>query len=478
MEPKLLWKHFDELRKIPRCSKHEEAAADYVVTVARRLGLEYIRDSVGNVVVKMPATPGMEISPTVVLQAHLDMVCEKNEEVLHDFSKDPIEVVREGDYLQARGTTLGADNGIGVSAELAILEEKSAVHGPLELLFTVDEEEGMSGAYGLRGDALTGRYLINLDTEDGSTLYIGCAGGAKTRIHLPVRRERSTGVALLVSLKGLSGGHSGVDIHLERGNSNKLLARILSEAYGCVPFNLADISGGNKHNAIPRESVALVVIQKEDVGRLRLRIAEVEEALLNEYRSVDPGLLVNISPVALPERMISLEDSRKVLNLILALPTGVMRWSPELAGTVETSVNLPVVQTKENEIFLIMASRSFSETQLKAQTERIRAIADLAGAEVRVGSSYPGWQPRMDSKILKVCELSYQELFGREPQIKAIHAGLETGIIGKKYPEMEMISLGPQIEHAHSPDERVKISTVKVFYDLILKVLVRIPGAV
>jgi len=477
IEPGLLWKHFDELRKIPRCSKHEEKAARYVVGVARRLGLEYEVDAVGNVVVRKPATAGYEGAPTVVLQSHLDMVCEKNKDVDHDFEKDPIEVVRDGDYLRARGTTLGADDGVGVSAALAVLEDLGAVHGLLELLFTVDEEEGMTGAYGLGEGSVRGRQMINLDSEDPHSIYVGCAGGENMLIHLPASWESASGVALSASLGGLKGGHSGVDIHLERGNAVKLLGRVLWEANEEVPLRLAAIGGGSKHNAIPREAEAVVIVPEDDAEAIGSRIKKSVAVLRAEYRKIDPGLRVEVAVVsAPPERVITIEGSKRVLDLIRALPNGIGRWSPEMDDLVETSDNLSIMETGDD-IFFLVSVRSSSDSQLRSLADEVRAVARLAGAKVSAGNAYPGWHPDLESNMLRACRSAHEELFGRQPALKAIHAGLETGIIGKKFPEMEMVSIGPRVEHPHSPDERVKISSVVEFYELLLRSLAKMdPG--
>ncbi len=479
IKPPILWGHFNELRKIPRCSKHEELAAEYVVSVARRLWLDCRTDGAGNVLVRKEATPGGEGSPKVLLQSHLDMVCEKNKDVDHDFSKDPIEVAVENGWISARGTTLGADNGIGVAAALAVLEDPLAVHGPLELLFTVDEEEGMSGARGILAEEIGARMMINLDTDDPHAVYVGCAGGENSHLRLSLRWVRphfeGGAVAFEVVLKGLSGGHSGVDISLERGNAIKLLGVLLGEAIERVPFSLASIRGGEKHNAIPREAEAHVVLSRERAEEFRSLMEAGERDLQEEYGRVDPGLVVEVSPLLdLPERAASLEDSERAISLIRALPNGIIRWSPDLEGLVETSTNLSVVFTEEDDIFLQAASRSSSGVGLRTTTGWIRAVAALAGAKVERGDRYPGRRPKLDSKLLSACRKAHQEIFGREPEVKSIHAGLEMGIIGEKFPEMEMVSLGTLIEHPHSPDERVKISAVEEFYSLLLATLEKI----
>lgn len=471
IEPVLLWKHFDNLRKIPRCSKHEEKAAKYVIAVAERLNLESHRDAAGNVIIKKTATHGFENAPITVLQSHLDMVCEKNKGIEHDFLKDPIEIEIVDNYLRAKGTSLGADNGMGVCASLAVLEDENAVHGPLEMLFTVDEEEGMSGGYGLDADSIRGRQMINLDTEDAHTIYVGCAGGQNSHLHLPIKRRDQKGVAFSVILKGLKGGHSGADIHLSRGNAIKLLGRLLWECFEKTPFDLVALSGGQKHNAIPREAEATVILPEYMAKPFRTQIKESEKALKFEYKTIDPRLKIEIFSSSPPKKPMSLENSAKVLNLIRALPNGIMRWSPDVENLVETSLTISIIRTDEDEIFLLSALRSSSETQLKALADRIRAVADLASARVTLGNSYPGWQPNLDSNTLNASKKAHKEIFGYDPKIKAIHAGLETGIIGKKFPEMDMISIGPIVKNPHSPDERVNLPSVKDFYDHLLGTL-------
>ena len=483
IEPQILWGHFDELRKIPRCSKHEARAAEYVVSVARRLWLDCETDGAGNVLVRAAATPGREGSPKVLLQSHLDMVCEKNKDVDHDFSKDPIRVVVKDGFVSARGTTLGADNGIGVAAALTVLEDPEAIHGPLELLFTVDEEEGMSGARGLQDGEIEAKMMINLDTEDPHAVYVGCAGGESSHLRLPVRWVRparpdrgevAATEAFEVALKGLKGGHSGVDISLERANAIKLLGVILWVAGERVPFCLVSIRGGDKHNAIPREAEAHVVLPRDGAEEFRSLVEAAGRALQEEYRTVDPDLAVEVSPLSPPERVMTPEDSKRAVGLIMALPSGILRWSPEIPDLVETSTNLSFVFTEEDHIFLQLASRSSSGVGLKTTTGRIRAAAALAGAKVERGDSYPGRLPKLDSKLLAACKAAHRGLFGREPEVRSIHAGLEIGIIGEKFPDMDMVSLGTTIEHPHSPNERVKISAVEEFYRFVLAALEKV----
>ena len=479
IEPHLLWRHFDELRKVPRCSKREGLAAEYVLSVGRRMGLDCEMDGAGNVLLRKGATPGREGSPTVLLQAHLDMVCEKNRDSDHDFSRDPILVRVEDGFISAVGTTLGADNGIGVAAALAVLEDPGAVHGPLELLFTVDEEDGMSGAKGLKDGQIAAKMMINLDTDDPHAVYIGCAGGETSNLRLPVvwdRPDPAEASAFEVVVGGLSGGHSGVDIHLQRGNAIKLLGLLLWAAGERVPIGLASIRGGEKHNAIPREAEAVVVVPLDEAEAFRSLVEAGARDLREEYRAVDPGLAVEVSPMDLPARVASSEGSRRAIGLVAALPNGVLRWSPEIPDLVETSTNLSVAFTEEDEIFLQAASRSSSKVGLEATTASIRAAAALAGARIEVGDRYPGRLPVLDSKLLSACRAAHRDLFGRDPKVKSIHAGLEMGIIGEKFPDMDMVSLGTLIEHPHSPAERVKISAVAEFYSFLLAVLEKISG--
>ncbi len=469
LEPKLLWKHFEELRKIPRCSKHEEKAIQYVVSVAKRLGLEYRKDETGNLVVRKPAVPGHENAPIVVLQGHVDMVCEKNKNVDFDFSRDPLQLRIEDDYLYATGTTLGADNGIGVCAALAVLEADNLVHGPIEALFTIDEETGLTGAFALGTDMLEGRYMINLDTEEERALYVGCAGGGESDIHLPIDRAPSAGKALRIIFSGMKGGHSGVDIHLGRANAVKLLARMLWKAAREHDMRLVDLTGGDKHNAIPREAEA-VVVQDGDAEAVKKVITEAFEEVKAEYRSIEPDMALEIAEAELSTEALTGESTRRMLHLIVSLPHGIYRMSPDIPDLVETSTSMAKIRTGED-IYIQLASRSSSKSQLEALRDEIEAISVLAGGNAERGQAYPGWLPDLESEVLAVLKEAAIELWEKDPEIKAIHAGLETGIIGEKFPGMDMASMGPQIENPHSPDERVRIPSVKDFWDLLVLAL-------
>jgi len=469
LEPTALWKHFDQILTIPRGSKDEEAMRQYVVSVADRCGLEHSSDSVGNVVVRKPGTAGLTDAPATVLQSHLDMVNDKNSDVDHDFDKDPIIPQRDGEYIKATGTTLGSDNGIGVAAMLALMEDRELPHGPLEFLFTIDEETGMTGALGLTSEMLEGRYLLNLDSEEEGVLTIGCAGGGDTTIQLTLSRGEvpADHAALQVKLVGLKGGHSGVDIHLQRGNATKLLARALYAVQMEHPFHLAGIEGGNKHNAIPREAFATLAVPADRAEEFRTRLSEELAAVATEYQVSDPDIAFEIESADAPSDTCDAISTVRVLALITALPHGVLAMSNDIAGLVETSTNLAIVEQRDDRLKILMSSRSSVLSALAAARNRIQATSSLAGAQVEQHEGYPNWQPDLDSQLLVVLKRLHQKVLGSEAEVGAIHAGLECSIIGDRYPGMDMISFGPQIEFPHSPDERVKVDTVGRFYKLL-----------
>lgn len=467
LEPRTVWKYFNEIRKIPRCSKHEERAARFVYETARNMGYEVEMDQVKNVVVRVPASPGYEDHPPVCLQAHLDMVCEKNSEVEHDFTRDPIPVKVEGEYVKAEGTTLGADNGIGVASLLALLEEeKSTPHPPLELLFTVDEETGMTGAFEMRGDFLRSRKLINLDSEEEGTIYIGCAGGGDTEIYLPYRKVPARGKGLSVKVHGLKGGHSGVDIHLGRANAIKLLARALYRLSQQQKVGLSCIFGGNKRNAIPREAEALITV--EDAEKARDILMRCEEDFRIEYEGKEDTILIEVKEAEVREVM---DVGDKVIGLLLALPHGVLAMNAHIEGLVDTSSNLAVVTTSGDRVEIFQNSRSSIISALEDTRRVVEATGKLAGAVVEQKGSYPSWRPDVKSPLLATARECYRELFGAEPKVMAIHAGLETAVIGSKFPGMDMISIGPTVNFPHSPDERVHIGSVERFYRYLKKLL-------
>jgi dipeptidase D len=475
LAPQPLWRHFDRILTIPRASKNEEAMRRYVLGVAEKHGFAGRVDDAGNVVVRKPAAAGHEGAAVTILQSHLDMVQEKNSDVVFDFAKDALQPRRVDDYLYATGTTLGSDNGIGVAAMLAVLEDDSLVHGPLELLFTIDEETGLTGAGNLATDLLKGRQLLNLDTEEEDALYVGCAGGLNSRLGLPARRE-ATGdgrAALGFKLAGFKGGHSGVDIHLQRGNAIKLLARALyaaSLATGSEP-RLAAFSGGSAHNAIPREAFATVVVAAGERSAFAAAVEKEVEAVRAEIRTADPGARLEVATPALPAECWDRATSRALLRLLVALPHGVTTMSYDIPDLVETSTNLATVGAEGDEVAVLMSTRSSVDSAIHALAGRIRAIAELAGASCVEEGGYPGWKPDLSSRLLAVLKEVHERELGSEPEVKAIHAGLETGIIGEKYPGMDMISFGPQIEFPHSPDERVLIPSVERFWKLLAAAL-------
>jgi dipeptidase D len=472
-EPKALWAHFDEILTIPRGSKEEDKIRAYVVRVAEEAGLEYKVDAIGNVVVKKAATAGKEGAAPTMLQSHLDMVNEKNSDVDFDFSTDALKPVMDGEYLTAEGTTLGADNGIGVAAMLAIMEASDLVHGPMEFLFTIDEETGLTGAGNLDQALLSAKQLLNLDTEEEGALCVGCAGGADTDLTLTLETlpGPSKATAHKVKLFGLNGGHSGIDIKLQRGNAIQILARMIHAVSHGTPGFLAGIQGGDKHNAIPREAWATFVIPEDQSGELLLQMGKFFEEIKAEYQAVEPDMEMAIEEVDLPAQVWSTDATWRVLRFLAALPHGVVRMSNDIEGLVETSTNLAAVKTEGRVLHVLMSSRSSSATALRWLRRKIRAIAFLAGAEVDEHDGYPGWMPDLDSRLLKVMKGVHTRVMGYDPHVEAVHAGLECGIIGEMMPGMDMISFGPQIEFPHSPAERVKVDTVGRFYDLLTETL-------
>jgi len=472
LKPALLWKHFARILEIPHCSGNEKALGDYIISVAEAKGLEWQRDAVGNVVVRKQATPGHEQAEGVILQGHLDMVCEKNSDIEHDFSRDPIRPVRQGDWIQAQGTTLGSDNGIGVAAALAVLEDDSLMHGPLEFLFTVDEETGLTGATKLEPGFLKGKKLFNLDSEDEGVFTIGCAGGADSEIIFPFQRSpKDSPSAWKIKIFGLRGGHSGIDINQGRGNAIKILARLLWEISQEIPVHLVRIEGGNKRNAIPREAWAECIISPAEESKFKQLLEEYFQAIKNELKSVEGNLEYNLESASPTFPALEENCQQALLNFLLALPHGVISMHPEIDGLVETSTNLAIIKTQEKEAEIIESSRSSVASALRSVREVIQACCELAGAQVNQPEGYPGWTPNLESPLLQTMKEVYQQLFGRAPEVGAVHAGLECGIIGEKFPGMDMISFGPTIEHPHSPEERVHVESVEKFWQLLTAVI-------
>jgi dipeptidase D len=473
VEPSLLWKYFDALSKIPRASGNETAAAEFVISVANDLRLEHKKDSVGNVLILKPATPGHENAPIIVMQSHLDMVCEKNSDKVFDFDTEAIQLLREGDWLTADGTTLGADNGIGVATMLAIFEDDSITHGALEGLFTVDEERGLNGAMSVSQEWLQGRTMLNLDSEEIGVFSIGCAGGRDTNLSLNVERTTANGdTTLKIHLAGLRGGHSGIDIHEGRGNAVKILNQLLYCLRKTESFQLASFWGGDKHNAIPREAFAEIIIESSQKSAIQKSINSFVSELKIEYNPVETNIQINMEDIAQTTTLpITDNDLTKLLALAAALPHGVSSMSRAITSLVETSNNVAALRCEENAFKFLTSSRSSNMSSLQELLDVIVNIAELAGADVEQPPGYPGWMPDLDSKVLNVALDTYKQVAGEDAKYEAIHAGLECGLIGEKFPGMDMISVGPTLQHPHSPDERVHIGTVKLFYDHVLKML-------
>jgi dipeptidase D len=472
LEPRAVWAYFAALSVIPRPSRHEQAAADWVADTGRALGLSVERDAVGNVLLRKPASPGKEGAPTVAMQAHVDMVCEKNEDVIHDFTRDPIRLRREGDLLRATGTTLGADDGIGVAGGLALLADPTLVHGPLELLVTIDEETGLTGANELAGGWLRARYLLNLDSEEEGTVTIGCAGGVDSiATRRPSWEPAPAGtVALRVKVHGCKGGHSGGDIHLGRANAIRVLAQVLDQAGSA---RLTAFNGGNKRNAIPREAWALVAVPAGEVEAYIARIRAAEAHWRGAFAAFDPGLSIAVDP-APTSRVLGGGDGRALLSLLLALPHGVEAMSPAIPNLVQTSTNLGVVHTTDEQLEINLLTRSAIEASKESLARRIDAACRLAGFEVERVGGYPGWKPEPGARLVQVLDDVWQAQGGKPMHVMAIHAGLECGLIGEKYPGMEMASFGPDVRDAHTPDEYVNIPSVARFYALLRSTVERL----
>lgn len=469
LEPMHLWRHFLELSSIPRGSGNEAAAARYVTDAAIRMGHKVISDEAGNVLIRKQAAPGREISSGVVLQAHLDMVCEKNEGTRHDFLKDPIAVYRDSDFLRARGTTLGADNGIGVAAALAILESEDINHGPLEVLFTIDEETGLTGANKFKGGILRGKYFLNLDSEEEEVLTIGCAGGIDTVVTrtLDLKDSSPAKKAYRIKVHGLKGGHSGVDINRGRGNSICMLARTLYILIPELGLDLACIDGGNKRNAIPREAFAIVLAPPEQEATLNAALSACADDLRRAYGVFDPGVALSLEPVASPAKVMSATDARAVVCFLFTAPHGVVAMSPDIEDLVQTSINLGVVETKGDKVEVVFLSRSSIDSCKLALASRISALASLAGMGCAHTGGYPGWKPEPDTSLVNTVLALYERLYGKPMTVKAMHAGLECGIIGEKYPGMEMVSIGPDMWDVHTPEEKASICSTARFFDFL-----------
>ncbi|MDR1666606.1 MAG: aminoacyl-histidine dipeptidase [Bacteroidales bacterium] len=473
LQPQELWKHFAALCAIPRPSKKEAKAAEWVKNFAIEQGLDYTVDAVGNVIIRKSAVAGMENRPGVVLQSHLDMVPQKNSEIQHDFEKDAIEAYVDGDWVKARGTTLGADNGIGVAAAMAVLEAKNIVHGPIEALFTIDEETGMTGANGLQAGILKGSVFINLDSEEEGELFIGCAGGINvtTEVAYEVEPADPATEAWKITLSGLKGGHSGTDINIGRGNANKILARFLWETEKKYDLRLLSIEGGNMRNAIPREAAAICTVPADKSVALKADAAAFLQKISNELEGVEQGIVFTVEKTSLPHSIMTRASQKKIVNTICVMPDGARRMIADMQDVVETSTNLAIVKSDGRQVHIASLLRSSVDSAKEALADELAALCELTGNKAVSNGGYPGWKPNFNSNILTVMKEVYRKCFQKEVLVKVIHAGLECAIFGKNYPDMDYISFGPTILHPHSPGEKVNVPSVERFWQYLLETL-------
>jgi dipeptidase D len=478
LTPTGIWKNFKNITQIPRPSKKESKIVEFVKQFGLNLGLETHSDAVGNIVIRKPATKGMENRKGVIFQAHLDMVPQKNSDKKHDFEKDPIDAFLDGEWVRANGTTLGADNGIGVAAMLSVLESKDLSHGPVEALFTVDEETGMTGAFALEPGQLKGDILLNLDSEDEGELYIGCAGGMDGNIEFDYITDKIPDgyVPYLIKISGLKGGHSGIDISLGRGNSNLVLFRLLWKAERTTGLRLCEVEGGNMRNAIPREAHAIVVLPERNEKVFTELVREYTGIVSGELKATEPDLRIEVSKTDMPVRVMQADMQKKLIASVYSCPNGTIRMTDGIPGLVETSTNLAIVKTNISKINISCLLRSSVDSAKENLANSMRALFEMAGAQVSFTGSYPGWKPNMDSPIMKTMDQVYHKKYGKKLEIKAIHAGLECGIIGGVYPNLDMVSFGPTIRHPHSPDEKVNVASVQKFWDFLLETLKNIPS--
>ncbi|KKC98947.1 aminoacyl-histidine dipeptidase [Photobacterium halotolerans] len=477
LSPQIVWQFFDQICAIPHPSKHEEALAQHIIRFAESEGLAVRRDATGNVLIKKPATAGMENRKGVVLQAHIDMVPQKNEDTDHDFAVDPIQPYIDGEWVTARGTTLGADNGIGMATCLAVLASKDIEHGPLEVLLTVDEEAGMTGAFGLQAGWLEGDILLNTDSEQEGEVYMGCAGGVDAELSLEIGREPvpADHTAVKLMIKGLKGGHSGCDIHTGRANANKLLGRFLFAHAAELGLRVNSLKGGTLRNAIPREAFAIVTLPANKADTLQSLFGQFQSILNAELCKTETGIKLSVENSELPADILSDGSQQRLLALINACPNGVVRMSDDIPGVVETSLNLGVITTESDRVTLLCLIRSLIDSGRSSVEHALSALAQLAGAQCEFSGAYPGWKPDPDSEVMHLFRETYQDIYGKIPDIMVIHAGLECGLFKEPYPNMDMISFGPTIKFPHSPDEKVNIQTVGLFWEQMVAILKQIP---
>lgn len=477
LSPQPVWEYFYALTQIPRPTGHMEAVTRFMIDFGKGLGLETLQDEVGNVLIRKPASPGLEGHKTVILQSHLDMVPQKNSSVKHNFEKDPIDAYIDGDWVKARETTLGADNGMGVAFAMAALADKTLQHGPLEALFTINEEVGMDGAVGLKPGFLKGDILLNCDSEEEGQLFVGCAGGADLNISMQFKEDTyipEGDVAVKVSLTGLKGGHSGVDIHLGRANANKLMFRFLKEAVRDYGARLSSVEGGSLRNAIPREAFTVMTIPGDNVEALWELVSDYQEMYRTEYKGIEGNIMFFAEMTDMPATLIPEEIQDDLINAIEGCQNGVISMLTDFPGTVESSTNLAIVRSSSELIEIQVLVRSSSDSRKDSVCSSLESVFSLAGAKVEYDGAYGGWQPNINSPILTVMEKVYEDLYGNKPAVKVMHAGLECGIIQEAYPTMDMISIGPDLQHPHSPDERVSIPSVAHTWDFIVATLARI----
>lgn len=474
LEPQVIWNNFSALNAVPRPSKKEEKVIAFIKNFGESLGLETTVDETGNVIIKKPATPGMENRKAIVMQSHLDMVCQKNNDIQFDFETQGIQMETDGEWVKAKGTTLGADNGLGVAAIMSVLESKDLAHPHIEALFTIDEETGMTGAMGLKPGQLTGEILLNLDTEEDDEIDIGCAGGIDVTATQNYETEEPKGQIVKIEVKGLQGGHSGMDIHKGFGNANVILGRLLYTGIENQNPQLISIDGGSLRNAIPREANAVISV-RNSVEFIE-KATVLKAAILEEFAEIEKNITINIETFTTPEKAISEDDSKKIIFALKAAHNGVYRMSPDVADLVEASNNIARTELKGGAFKILCLSRSSVESTKYAVAEQLKSVFELAGMNVELSGSYPGWKPKPGSEIVKLMEGIYEKNFGTKPHVVACHAGLECGIIGAHYPQMEMVSFGPTIRGAHSPDEKANIASVQKFWGFLKQILAEIPA--
>jgi dipeptidase D len=477
LEPKSVWQYFEELTQVPRPSKKEEKVIEFLLKFGKEHNLETQRDQIGNILIKKPASTGMENVKSVLLQSHMDMVCEANRDTKIDFDNDPIKPYIDGEWVKAKGTTLGADDGIGVAAQMAILTDNTLKHGPIECLFTVDEETGLTGAFEIQPGFFDSKILLNLDSEDEGEIFIGCAGGVDAVASFNFKNEPvpQNHKAFKITINGLKGGHSGDEIHKGFGNSNKMANRFLFQFSEKYNIRLANFDGGNKRNAIPREAELVFTVESGITNEMLSSFVVLKNQIIKEIEITEPNISIKIEEIAIPTTVVDTLTQKNLTKALYACPHGVHAWSPAIEGFVETSTNLASVKFDGHKINVVTSQRSSVDSSKTDINNMVRCVFELAGANVESGDGYPGWAPNPKSEILTIAENSYNKLFGKKPVVRAIHAGLECGLFLEKYPNLDMISFGPTLRGVHSPDEKIEIKTVQMWWKHLIDVLENIP---